>query len=183
MSTGQLIDSTFVGAAGALEAASWFAIQTRSRHEKMVVRQLEQSGVESFLPISTEVRNWSDRRKLVQLPLFPGYAFVHIPYSPQERLRVRQTEGVVGFVGKNGQGIPIPASQIDDIKQVLASDLSFRSHPFLQVGQRVRVKGGSLDGVEGILVAENGDQSIVISVDPIQRALSIRIQGYELEAA
>ena len=183
MSTGQLINSSLAGAAAALEPANWFAVQTRSRHEKMVIRQLEQSGIESFLPLSTEVRNWSDRRKLVELPLFPGYAFVHIAYSPQERLKVLQTEGVVGFVGKHGQGVAIPANQIEDIKQVLASDVPFSSHPFLQVGQRVRIKGGSLDGVEGILVAENGDQSIVISVDPIQRALSIRIQGYQLEAA
>jgi transcription termination/antitermination protein NusG len=183
MSTGPLIDSSLVTVASGMEPASWFAIQTRSRHEKLVVRQLEHGGIESFLPVSTELRNWSDRRKLVQMPLFPGYAFVHIPYSPQERLRVLQTEGVVGFVGKHGQGIAIPASQIEDIRQVLASEVPFRSHPFLKVGQRVRVRGGSLDGVEGILVAENGDQSIVISVDPIQRALSIRIQGYQLEAA
>ena len=183
MSTGPLFDSSLVTVASGMEPASWFAIQTRSRHEKLVVRQLEHGGIESFLPVSTELRNWSDRRKLVQMPLFPGYAFVHIPYSPQERLRVLQTEGVVGFVGKHGQGIAIPASQIEDIRQVLASEVPFRSHPFLKVGQRVRVRGGSLDGVEGILVAENGDQSIVISVDPIQRALSIRIQGYQLEAA
>jgi transcription antitermination factor NusG len=183
MSTGQLIDSSLVHEASALQPASWFAIQTRSRHEKLVARQLEQGGIESFLPLSTELRSWSDRRKLVQMPLFPGYAFVRIPHSSQDRLRVLQTEGVVGFVGRQGQGIAIPASQIEDIKQVLASEIPFRSHPFLKVGQRVRVRGGSLDGVEGILVAENGDQSIVISVDPIQRALSIRIQGYQLEAA
>jgi transcriptional antiterminator NusG len=183
MSTGQLVSSGLAGVANALETRNWFAIQTRSRHEKMVARQLEQSGLESFLPLSTEVRNWSDRRKLVELPLFPGYAFVHIAYSPQQKLRVLQTEGVVGFVGKQGQGIAIPTSQIEDIRQVLASNVPFRSHPFLKVGQRVRVRGGALNGVEGILVAENGDQSIVISVDPIQRALSIRIQGYQLEAA
>jgi len=183
MSTGQLVDSSLVNEASALQATSWFAIQTRSRHEKLVARHLEQGGIESFLPLSTELRSWSDRRKLVQMPLFPGYAFVRIPYSSQDRLRVLQTEGVVGFVGRQGQGIAIPASQIEAIKQVLASEGPFRSHPFLKVGQRVRVRGGSLDGVEGILVADNGDQSIVISVDSIQRALSIRIQGYQLEAA
>jgi transcription antitermination factor NusG len=175
------IELTNATNAAALEACRWYAIQTRSRHEKMVVRQLDLQQVTTFLPISTELRKWSDRRKLVQFPLFPGYAFVHMPASPQERLKVLRTDGVVGFVGTHGQGIPIPDSEIEAVKTLLASDVPFRSHPFLKVGQRVRIRSGALDGMEGILVAENGDRSLVISVDPIQRSLSIRIQGYELE--
>jgi transcription antitermination factor NusG len=117
------------------------------------------------------------------LPVFAGYSFVRLAFTPVERLRVLQTHGVVGFVGMKNLGIPIPDSQIQDIRTLLASDLPFEERPFLRVGQRVRIRGGSLDGVEGILSAQDQNQSLVVSVDLIQRSLSVRIQGYEVEAA
>ena len=78
---------------------NWYAVQTRSRHEKMVARQLESQGFATFLPLTTQLRQWSDRRKLVELPLFPGYTFVRMVYQPEQRLRVLSTEGIVSFVG------------------------------------------------------------------------------------
>jgi transcription antitermination factor NusG len=160
---------------------NWYAVQTRSRHEKLVARQLENQGIITFLPLRTQLRQWSDRRKLVEFPLFPGYAFVRLVYDPEERLRVLRTEGVVSFVGTHGQGISIPEKQIADIQAVLANKVLCDSHPFLKVGQRVRIRGGSLDGTEGILVGRNGDRKLVISVELIQRSLSIRLQGYDVE--
>ncbi len=161
-------------------ALNWYAIQTRSRHEKMVVRQLEDQGIITFLPVASRLQRWSDRQKMVQFPLFPGYAFVRITSSPEQRIRVLRTEGVVNFVGQHGQSIPIPEGQINDVKAIVSSNVPFSSHPFLKVGQRVRIRGGALDGVEGVLI-ENGVRNLVISVEAIQRSLCISIEGYNVE--
>lgn len=167
---------------GLHDHARWYAVRTRSRHEKLVARQLENQGIESFLPLVTKLHNWSDRRKRVEQPLFSGYAFTRMIHSSDDRIRVLRTQGVVGFVGVQGTGIAIPDNQIEDIKTLLNSKIAYQERPFLHIGQRVRVRGGALDGVEGILVAENGDRSLVISVDPIQRSLCVRVAGYDVEA-
>jgi len=179
----QNLDGTGAAQAKEVARASWYAVQTRSRHEKLVARQLEALGFVTFLPLSQQMREWSDRRKLVEFPLFPGYAFLQMVYEPDERLRVLRTEGVVSFVGTHGQGIPIPDKQIEDIQALLASKVPFENHPFLKVGQRVRIRGGSLNGTEGILVGHDSDRALVISVELIQRSVSIRLQGYEVEPA
>jgi transcription antitermination factor NusG len=160
----------------------WYAIRSRSRAEKEITRQLDKHGIETFLPLVIEVRVWSDRHKKVQLPLFPGYTFVRIDYSSSSRREVLQARGVVGFVGMKGAGIPIPDEQIRDIQTVLANNVPCRDHSYLKVGQRVRVRGGSLNGLEGILVGQKGARNLIISVEPIQRSLSICVEGYEVEA-
>lgn len=167
---------------GLVAQARWYAVRTRSRHEKLVSRQLESQGIESFLPIVIQTHKWSDRSKQVETPLFSGYAFLRIVHSCDERVRVLRTQGVVSFVGVQGTGIPIPDHQIEDIKTLVASRVPYEERPFLHIGQRVRVRGGALDGMQGILVAENGDRSLVISVEPIQRSLCVRVAGYEVEA-
>lgn len=164
------------------DQARWYAVRTRSRHEKLVARQLENQGIESFLPVVTQTRKWSDRRKQVETPLFSGYAFLRMIHSSDDRVRVLRTQGVVSFVGVHGTGTPIPDHQIEDIKTLVASRIPYEERPFLQIGQRVRVRGGALDGIQGILVAENGDHSLVISVEPIQRSLCVRVAGYDVEA-
>jgi transcriptional antiterminator NusG len=168
---------------GLLNQPCWYAVRTRSRHEKLVARQLENQGIESFLPVVTQLRTWSDRRKQVEAPLFSGYAFLRMIHSSDDRVRVLRTQGVVSLVGVHGSGTPIPDHQIDDIKTLVSSRIPYEEHTFLRVGQRVRVRGGALDGIQGILVAENGDRSLVISVEPIQRSLCVRVAGYEVEAA
>ncbi len=159
----------------------WYAVRTRSRHEKLVARQLESQGIQSFLPVLTKISNWSDRKKEVELPLFSGYAFVRLDHQSSDRVKVLQTQGVVGFVGVQGTGIPIPDREIENINILLASKVNYQERPYLHVGQRVRVTGGALDGVEGILSAENSDRSLVISVGLIQRSLSVRVAGYHVE--
>jgi transcription antitermination factor NusG len=163
------------------DLASWFAVQTRPRHERAVATQLETLGFDTFAPVVAEIHHWSDRRKKVELPLFPSYAFVKLCPSPAERVRVLRLFGVNGFVGSRGQGTPIPDKQIDDIQTLLANDIDFALTPFLKIGQRVRVRGGCLDGIEGVLMARNSDQTLVISVEPIQQSLSIRIDGHNVE--
>ena len=183
MSSGQAIqaclDRPILGTAGG--QAQWYALRTRSRHEKMVADQLEQQGIENFLPLVKRTRQWSDRVKEVALPLFSGYTFVRVVLSSPDKLRVLQTHGVAGLVGIRGAGLPIPDSQIESLKTVVGNQVPFQEHPYLRVGQRVRIQGGALDGIEGILAAHKGDRTLVISVEPIQRSLSIRVEGYRVE--
>jgi len=159
----------------------WYAIRTRSRHEKVVAKQLDGIGVENFLPVITSVHRWANGPRQVELPLFPGYAFVRLVYSPDQRVRVLRTHGVVDFVGAQGRGIPIPDKQIDDVKMLLSHKVPFKNSASLRVGQKVRVRGGSIDGVEGILVARRGQRRLVIFIEPIQRSLSIDLEGYDVE--
>jgi transcription antitermination factor NusG len=167
---------------GMLGQVRWYAIHTRARHEKTVMMRLHQQGITAFLPTITEVRCWSDRRKCVEFPLFSCYAFVHLPWVPELRAKVVRTDGVLGFVGFGGRAIPVPDVEIQNIRTLLNSMVPYIPYPFLKIGQRVRIRGGALDGVEGILLARNGTNSLVISVEPIQRSLSFKIDGYSVEA-
>ena len=162
---------------------AWFAVQTKPRHEKRVAAGLEEKGVLVFLPLFSAVHQWSDRRRLVELPLFTNYVFVRIGAEREVRIPVLRTSGVVGFVGMRGLGIPIPDEQIHAVRTILRERVSVTPYPFLNVGQRVRIRGGSLDGIEGFLLAVNCDSSLIVSVHGIQRSLAIRIAGYRVEAA
>src|SRR5579863_8944740 len=164
------------------ETRQWYAVQTKSRHEKYVATQLREKKIWTYLPLSTETHRWSDRKKLVEIPLFPGYAFVQINRSDEDRLAVLCTHGVVSIVGSQGFGTPIPSKQIEDVARLLDHRVPFALFPFLREGQRVRIRGGSLDGVEGVLVKKNLDQHLVISVELLQRSVAVRIIGYDLEA-
>jgi len=159
----------------------WYAIRTRSRHEKVAANELGQRGIEAFLPLMTSVRQWSDRKTEIELPLFPGYVFVRVSYFSGDRIRVLQATGVAGFVGPNPAGVSIPDEQIEAIKTVMVRKVAVAEHPYLKVGQRIRICGGALKGVEGILVGLNGSRNLVISVEPIQRSLSIKLDGYDVE--
>jgi transcription antitermination factor NusG len=159
----------------------WYGFRTRSRHEKKVHQQLEDAGLQTFLPMAAEVRQWSDRRKTIEAPLFPGYGFVRIDYASGDRFRVLNVHGIVSFVGPNGSGTPIPDHQIHDLHNLQRHKMPCQPHPYLEIGQRVRIRGGALDGVEGVLSEHREDRSLVISLEPIQRSVSIRIEGYDLE--
>jgi len=163
------------------DSSRWYAIHTRARHEKMVTTRLQEQGITTFLPTTTEVRRWSDRRKLVEFPLFSCYAFVNVPWLSEVREKVERTNGVLGFVGVGGSANPIPDVEIENIRTLLRTLLPYTAYPFLKIGQRVRVRGGPLDGVEGILVARNKSNTLVISVEPIQRSLAIQIDDYSVE--
>jgi transcription antitermination factor NusG len=167
--------------AGACE--SWYAVQTRARHERVVVQRFREKGLTTFLPVYTEVRRWSDRRKSVELPLFSCYVFVKIMATNEDRLKVLRTDSVFDLVGVPRHGTPIPDEQIEAVRTIVTERMNWESFPFLKIGQRVRIRSGALDGVEGILVSRNGKRSVVVSVDAIQRSLAVRVEGYELEAA
>jgi transcription antitermination factor NusG len=159
----------------------WYALHTRARHEKAIERRLRERGIETFVPTTMEVHRWSDRKKKVEVTLFSCYVFVRSALSEQDRTHVYQIESVHGFVGTRGSSLPIPDDQIESIQKVLTQTAPWRSYPFLKVGQRVRVRGGAMDGVEGVFLSENGDHSLIISVDAIQRSMAVRIDGYDVE--
>lgn len=159
----------------------WYALQTRARHERMVKMRLERRGVQTFFPAVTEVHRWSDRKKKVELPLFSCYVFARIDSNNEQRNRVCRTAGVFGIVGTRGEGTPIPDHEIASVRGFLQEKLAWTVYPFLKIGQRVRVRGGSMEGVEGILVARNGENTLIISIHAIQRSLAVRIEGYNVE--
>lgn len=163
------------------DTGQWFALHTRARNERVVAWRLTQQGVITFLPVTTEVRRWSDRKKRIEVPLFSCYVFVRLNGATEERLAMYRTDGIFGIVGMRGEGTAIPAEQIDAIRTLVEQRIAYREHPFLKVGQRVRVRGGAMDGVEGVLKACNGDCSLVVSIDAIQRSLAVRIEGYDVE--
>jgi transcription antitermination factor NusG len=165
------------------EPERWYALHTRPRHEKAVVQRLTDHGVETFLPVVTEVHRWSDRKKKVELPLFSCYVFAKFISRREERLRMLRVDGVLGLVGSYSEGTPIPDEQIDAVRTLVEGALPWSAYPFLKIGQRVRVRSGALDGVEGVLVSRNGSSTLVISVDAIQRSLAVRVEGYQVEAA
>jgi len=163
-----------------LQAAQWYSIQTRYRFERKVTAQLQRKGLQTFLPLLEEFHRWSDRRQPVYVPLFSGYTFVRFELSAGLRMELLHTEGVIGLIGFRGVATPIPAKQIDDLQKLLSQKVPCSLHPFLKVGQRVRIRGGCLDGLEGIL-EQRGEKNLVISLESIQRSVAITIEGYELE--
>jgi transcription antitermination factor NusG len=172
---------SFLASGAGADAEKWFAVQTRARHEKVAVQRLADKGVTTFLPLVKQVHRWSDRRKTIELPLFSCYVFAKLAPRNDERLRVLLVDGVLRFVGPRGQATPIPDEQIDTIRTLVEEQLPHCHHPFLKTGQRVRIRSGALDGVEGILVSRIGERSLVISLDAIQRSLAVRIEGYDVE--
>jgi transcription antitermination factor NusG len=165
------------------EPENWYAVQTRARNEKVICARLQEQGLTTFLPLVTEVRRWSDRKKKVDLPLFSCYVFVKLTIgNNDERMRVYRTGGVFRIVSIRGEAVPIPDEQIDALRTVIKQHVPWAEHPFLKIGQRVRIRGGSLEGIEGILLSRNGDRTLIISVDAIQRSLAVRVEGYDVEA-
>jgi transcription antitermination factor NusG len=161
----------------------WLAVQTWPRYEKKVATELEKKQIECFLPLKVSEHQWSDRRRIVHLALFPTYVFVRAPETFASRISVLRTNGVISFVGARNAGAPIPDSEIESVRILLDRGIKFQNHPFLSIGQRVRIRGSSLDGVEGILLEKNEDLSLVVSIQMIQRSLAIRVAGYRIEAA
>jgi transcription termination/antitermination protein NusG len=159
----------------------WYAVHTRAQHEKSVTWQLQNQGITAYLPLVTEVHRWSDRQKLVQMPLFSCYVFLHVPLVPEIWARVTRMNSVLRFVGTGSAAVPIPDNQIESMQTLISSKIPYTVHPFLKIGQRVRVRGGSLDGIEGILMSRSGNHNLVISIEPLQRSLAICIDDYAVE--
>src|SRR5579864_8356897 len=160
-------------------AAFWCAVYTHSRHEKKVAQQLEERQIENFLPLYRSVRRWKDRRKELDLVLFPGYVFVYLDLK--DRLRVLQVPSVVRFVSFNGQPAPLPDAEIEVLVSGLAKGVRAEPHPYLKVGHRVRVKYGPLAGTQGILVRRKDKFRVVLSIDLIMRSVAVEVDEADVE--
>jgi len=159
----------------------WFAVWTRSRQEKVAAAMLESLGVRHFLPLKSEVRQWSDRKRSVDVPLFSGYLFVQMNLTKDCRLRVLKIPGIAGLVGNNTGPLPIPDQQIEDIRTVLARRAECTVLPLLEEGDRVRVVRGPLAGIEGRLLQSNSMSRLLISIEMIHKTLAVRILRQDVE--
>ena len=160
----------------------WYAVHVRARSEKAIDYRLREKGLTSFLPLVTEVHRWSDRRKVIEIPLFGCYVFVRLVMNYANRLKVFDVGGVLSFVGGCGRGIPIPDPEIDAVRTLVSQNVAWSPHPFLAVGERVRIRGGALDGIEGVLLSHDRADTLVLSVKALERSLTVSIAGYQVEA-
>jgi transcription antitermination factor NusG len=151
----------------------WFAIQTRSRHEKAVARQLAIRGCDCFLPMYQARRRWSDRVKVVELPLFEGYLFCRLHLT--RAFHVLSTPGVVRIVGTESSPTSIPDSEIIALQRIVESRLLAEPFTGIREGQMVRIEYGSLAGVEGVVQAFRGRWRIIVSVTLLRRSVGVEL--------
>src|SRR5262249_17805903 len=164
---------------------AWYAVWTRSRHERVVERGLKGKGLTVFLPTVQQPSCRTDRRKILDCPLFPGYLFFYGVEDPTLQLLVLQTPGVVKVLGEQSNRlIPIPIEQVAAIRQLIDSGLALAAVPYVHVGERVRIKDGPLAGVEGLIQELNTRKSrVVVSVDLLQRSVAVELEDLRLGRA
>ena len=158
----------------------WYALYTNPRHEKVVAWQLKERCVENFLPLYRTWHRWKDRRKQVDLALFPGYVFVRI--EEQNKLEVLKTPGAVNLVSFNGKLAALPEAEISALRNALDNEVCAEPCPYLRAGRKVRVVRGPMAGAEGILTRKKDKYRVVISVEVLMRSVALEIDGTDLEA-
>lgn len=151
----------------------WFALYTRSRHEKFVDDELRRKGVETFLPLRRVTRRWSDRTQQIEDPLFKGYLFVRIPL--RERLQVLKAKGAVRFVGFNSLPLAVPERDLALVRRFVEEEITLDPFPYLREGDRVYVRSGPLKGVEGFIVRKDRNTRLVISLDLLMQSVSVAV--------
>jgi transcription antitermination factor NusG len=159
----------------------WYAVWTRSRQEKTTSALLDSLGVQNYLPLKSELRQWSDRKQMVETPVFSGYLFVYINLMTNIRLQILESPGVVALVGNQTGPLSIPDQEIDDIRTVLAARVAYSLQSSLQNGDRVRVIRGVLAGVEGTLVRNNPESRLLVSIDMIRQSLGVSVSPEDVE--
>lgn len=158
---------------------NWYAVSVFSHREKQVAQMCHAKGVNYFLPLYSSLRRWKDRRKRLEMVLFPGYIFVNIALS--ERLPVLIVPGVSRFVTFHGQPAVVPESEIRVLGIGGENGLCFQPHPYLQKGRRVRIRNGAMAGMEGILVRRKDKFRVVISIDLIMCSMSAEVDEGDIE--
>lgn len=156
----------------------WCAAYTVARHEKVVAERLKGRFVESFLPLYRSVHYWKKRRAELELPLFPSYVFIRI--SAANRLAALQVPGIVQIVSCHGAPVVVPDEEIERLRMALQLRKS-EPFPYLPAGNRIRIKAGPLQGLEGVVVRHNNQARIVVSVDFIQRSTAVELWPEDLE--
>jgi transcription antitermination factor NusG len=161
--------------------ANWYALYTAPRHEKRVAEQVRQRRFSCLLPLYRSVRRWKDRRKELDLVLFPGYVFVQMALD--NKLKVLQLPGVVRLVSFNGQPVALPAGEVEALQNRLSTIAKIAPHAYLHKGRRVRVQSGPMQGLEGIIVRRKNTCRVVFSIDLIMRSVAVEVDEADLEAA
>lgn len=158
----------------------WYALQVRTRHEVGVASFLTGRGFETFVPLYKSRRLWSDRVKVVESALFPGYLFCR--FDVNNRLPILTTPGVVQIVGVNRAPAPVDDSEVEAVQNLVSSGFPSQPWPFLQAGDRVRIDFGPLRGLEGLLVELKGSHRLVVSVSLLQRSVAVEIDSALVKA-
>jgi transcription antitermination factor NusG len=159
---------------------NWFALQVRSRWEGATAALLNGKGLETLLPTYTTKRKWSDRVKVTESPLFPGYVFCR--FDVHDRLPVLITPGVISVVGRGKTPLAVDDAEILSIRTAIGSGLRMEPWPYVEIGERVRIKDDVLDGIEGILTSFKGSQRVVISVTLLRRSVALEIDRSRITA-
>ena len=160
-------------------SSAWCALYTRHQHEKAVAGMLAAKGLEVFSPLDESQRRWKDRRMVLSLPLFPCYLFVR--GGPRRRSQVVTTPGVHMIISCGEDAAEIPVSEIQAIRRSLEGHFRVEPHPFLRCGQRVRVKRGSLEGLEGVLVRKKSQCRLVLTVSMLTQSVGVEIDAADVE--
>ncbi|HEY1903598.1 MAG TPA: UpxY family transcription antiterminator [Terracidiphilus sp.] len=159
--------------------SSWWALYTRHQHERTVADMLSAKGFEVFLPLYQSMRRWKDRKKMLSLPLFPCYVFVRGGLN--RRLQVVTTPGVHMILFHGESVAMIPEEEIQVIRKTIEGAYRVEPHPFLKVGERVRVIRGTLEGVEGVLIRKKNTCRLVLSVAMVAQSVAVEIDASDVE--
>jgi len=157
----------------------WWAIYTRHQHEKVVAEMLAAKNFEVFLPLYESTRRWRDRSKVLSLPLFPCYLFVH--GGLDRRLQVVTTPGIHMVLRRGDSVATIPELEIEAIRRAVEGSYRVEPHPFLRCGMRVRVVRGALQGVEGILLRKKNLCRLILSVDMLAQSVAVEVHAADVE--
>jgi transcription antitermination factor NusG len=161
---------------------NWYALYTRSRHEKQVEMMLRRQSLQTYLPLQ---RAWSrrrDRRVTVELPALPGYLFVRCTLYGEVRAQLKKTPGVLRLVENAGRPCVIPEDQLASLRLVLARSFEAELHPYFNVGDRVQVVRGPLMGAQGhLLRIAPGRHKLVVAVEWVNRAVAVEIDSVDVE--
>jgi transcription antitermination factor NusG len=179
-STNPIAEIVSAAPATRLDSREWYAVYTQPRHEQAVNRHLAAREVETYLPTILSVNRWKDRRVQIETPVFPGYIFTRI--SAAERRQVVAAPGVVRVLSFNGAPAAIADTEIEAVKLCLARGVAPQTHPYLAVGERVRVRSGALEGLQGLVTRRKNECRLIVSVTLIHRSVAIEIDEDALES-
>lgn len=162
--------------------ARWYAAYTKPRNEKKVYDRLVSAGIETYLPLQKRLKQWSDRKKMVEEPLFRSYIFVKI--TQKDYYIVLNTLGLVRYITFEGKAVPIPENQIDQIKQLLEQNIEVEAiDEKLEPGTMVEVKFGSLMGLEGELIEHHGKKKVIVRIEHISHSLLVTLPAQYIAKA
>ncbi len=162
---------------------NWYAVHVKSRHEFVAAGELVRKGIEVFVPSVKKLRQWKDRKKLIEFPLFPGYAFVRVPVYPGAFVDVLKTRGIAGFVTlEPGSSTQVDSGEIDSLRVLIGSGRDIDIYPGLKEGTRVRITKGPLINAEGVLIRKIDEFVFVVNVEILGRSVAVKVAPHDVNA-